>query len=291
MADYYDVLEVSKSASDSEIKAAYRKQALKWHPDRNKSSEAGGKFKEINKAFEILSDPKKKEIYDQYGEAAFQRGGMGGAPGGVGGQYYQEGPFRVYTNFGGEGSPFEGFDFGGFSDPFEIFEQFFGFQSPFSRRGRRQERREMYEVTLTFDEAVNGTKKETVIKGETKTIKIPAGVDNGTVIRFSDFDLQIKVKPHPYFRREGQNIYLEKEISYPLAVLGGVVEVPTINGLVKLKVRSGTQSGTTVRLRGQGVAHPQSYRKGDQYVVYKINVPNRVSSKGKRLLEELKEEI
>jgi len=149
----------------------------------------------------------------------------------------------------------------------------------------------MYEVTLTFDEAVNGTKKETVIKGETKTIKIPAGVDNGTVIRFSDFDLQIKVKPHPYFRREGQNIYLEKEISYPLAVLGGVVEVPTINGLVKLKVRSGTQSGTTVRLRGQGVAHPQSYRKGDQYVVYKINVPNRVSSKGKRLLEELKEEI
>ena len=290
MADYYDVLEVSKSASDSEIKAAYSKQALKWHPDRNKSSEAGGKFKEINKAFEILSDPKKKEVYDQYGEAAFQRGGMGGAPGGVGGQYYQEGPFRVYTNFGGEGSPFEGFDFGGFSDPFEIFEQFFGFQSPFSR-GRRQHRRDVYETSLTFEEAVNGVKKDVVIKGDRKTIKIPAGVDEGMKIRFSDFDLLIHVKPHPYFRREGQDIYFEKEISYSLAVLGGVVEVPTINGTVKLKVRSGTQSGTTVKLRDQGIPYPQTYRKGDQYVVFKINTPSRVSSKAKRILEELEKEI
>jgi len=292
MVDYYEVLGVSKNASEAEIKAAYRRLALKWHPDRNKSPEAGEKFKEINKAFEVLSDPKKREVYDQYGEAAFQRGGPGaGAPGGYQ-QYYQQGPFHVYTNFGGDegGGGFEGFDFGGFSDPFEIFEQFFGFQSPFSR-GRRQKQRDVYETTLTFEEAVNGVKKEVVVKGERKTIKIPAGVDNGMRIRFSDFDLLIHVKPHAFFRREGQDIYFEKEISYPLAVLGGVVEVPTVNGMVKLKVRPGTQSGTTVRLRGQGVSHPQSYRKGDQYVVYKINTSSRVSSKAKKLLEELKEEI
>jgi len=290
MADYYEVLGVSKNASDHEIKAAYRKQALKWHPDRNKSSDSAEKFKEINQAFEVLSNPQKKQMYDQYGEAAFQRGGMGGAPGGAGGQYYQEGPFKVYTNFGGEGNPFENFDFGGFSDPFEIFEQFFGFQSPFSR-GRRQRQREVYEATLTFEEAVNGVKKDVVVKGDKKTIKIPAGVDEGMRIRFSDFDLLIHIKPHPYFRREGQDIYFEKEISYPLAVLGGTIEVPTVNGTIKLKVRSGTKSGTTVRLRGQGVPHPQSYNKGDQYVVFKINTPSRVSSKAKRLLEELESEL
>lgn len=288
MADYYDMLGVSKNASDQEIKTAYRKQALKWHPDRNKSPEAHEKFKEINKAFEILSNPQKKQAYDQYGEAAFQRGGMGGAPGG--GQYYQEGPFKVYTNFGGEGNPFENIDFGGFSDPFEIFEQFFGFQSPFSG-GRRQTRRDVYETTLSFEEAVNGVNKDVVVKGDKKTIKIPAGVDEGMRIRFSDFDLLIHIKPHPYFKRQGQDIYLEKEISYPLAVLGGTVEVPTINGMVKLKVRQGTQSGTTVRLRGQGIPHPQSYSKGDEYVVFKINAPSRVSSKAKKLLEELEGEL
>jgi len=285
--DYYEVLGVSKNASDAEIKSAYRKKALEWHPDRNKSPEAVEKFKEINKAFEVLSDPKKRELYDQYGEAAFERGGFGGASSSTG-NYYEQGPFRVYTNFGGE-NPFEGFDFGGFSDPFDIFEQFFGFSSPFGR-GKRK-RRDVYEISLTFEEAIQGVKKDIVIKGEKKTVKIPAGVDEGMRIRFSDFDLLIHVKPHPFFKRQGQDIYFEKEISYPTAVLGGVVEVPTINGTVKLKVRPGTQSGTTVRLKGQGAPHPQSYQKGDQYVVFKINIPSRVSSRARKLLEELKGEI
>jgi DnaJ-class molecular chaperone len=285
MADYYETLGVSKTASDAEIKAAYRRQALKWHPDRNKSTEATAKFKEVTKAYEVLSDSKKKEMYDQYGEDAFSRGGFGGAQGGGA----QQGPFgNVYTNFSTEG--FEGFDFGGFSDPFEIFEQFFGFQSPFSKRGKRQ-RRDVYEINLTFEEAVKGVEKDTVIKGETKKIKIPAGVDNGMTIRFSDFDLQVKVKSHPYFRREGQDIYFEKDISYPLAILGGVVEVPTIDGMVKLKIHNGTKSGTTVRLRGQGIPHPQTYHKGDEYVIFRIDTPSRVSSKAKKLLEELKNEL
>src|SRR3989338_1384584 len=287
MSDYYEVLGVSKNATDAEIKTSYRKQALKWHHDRNKSPEANEKFKQINKAFEVLSDQKKKEMYDQYGSEAFEKGGFGGA--GPQGYSYKQGPFTYTYKSSGE-NPFEGVDFGGFSDPFEIFEQFFGFQSPFSRGGRRA-RREVYEMELTFDEAVHGVEKHTVIKGDRKTIKIPAGVDEGTRIRFSDFDIQVSVRPHPYFRREGQDIYFEKEISYPLAVLGGVIEVPTIDGQVKLKVRSGTQSGTALRLRGQGIPYPNSSMRGDQYVVFRLKVPDRVSAKGKKLLEELQREV
>lgn len=287
MVDYYEVLGVSRNATLDEIKAAYRKQALKWHPDRNKSPEATEKFKQINQAFEILSDPQKRKIYDQYGEAAF-RTGASTSNYSTGGQYYQQGPFRVYTNFGGDFSGFD-FDFEGFSDPFDIFEQFFGFQSPFSSRKRK--RRDIYEITLTFEEAISGVKKDIVVKGEKKSIKIPAGVDEGTKIRFSDFDLLVHVKPHPYFKREGQDIYFEKEISYPMAVLGGVVEVPTINGMVKVKVRPGTQSGTTIRLRGYGAPYPDSYQKGDQYIVFKVIIPSRISSKAKKLLEELDKEL
>lgn len=287
MSDYYNVLGISKNASEAEIKTAYRKQALKWHPDRNKTTEANSKFKDVTKAYEVLSDPKKREMYDQYGESAFNRGGPGGAGGG---QYSQQGPFNVYTDFGGTGG-FEGVDFSGFSDPFEIFEQFFGFQSPFSRGRRRQQRRDVYEITLTFEEAVHGVKKTMIVKGEEKSFQIPSGVDDKMTIRFSDFDLQVRVKPHPYFTRKGQDIYFEKDISYSLAVLGGVVEVPTINGTIKLKIRPGTQPGTTVKLHDQGVPYPQSNRKGDQYVVYKINTPSRVSSRAKELLKELGEEI
>ncbi|KKP67878.1 MAG: Chaperone DnaJ domain protein [Candidatus Roizmanbacteria bacterium GW2011_GWA2_35_19] len=289
MTNYYEILGIAKGSTDQEIKSAYKKQALKWHPDRNKASDATAKFKEINKAYEVLSNPQKKQMYDQYGESAFERGGMGGQAGQSGGQYYQQGPFKVYTDFSGGG--FENVDFGGFSDPFEIFEQFFGFQSPFSRGGRRQARREIFQINLTFDEAVHGTEKQTVIKGETKNIKIPAGVANGMTIRFSDFDLQVQVKPHPYFKREGQDIYFEKEISYPFAVLGGNIEVPTIDGMVKLKVRPGTESGTRVRLRGQGVPNPQTYNKGDQYVIFKVSIPSRVTSRGRKLLEELENEL
>ncbi len=289
MADYYEMLGVSKTATDQEIKTAYRKQALKWHPDRNKAPDASTKFKEINKAYEILANPQKRQMYDQYGESAFKGSSAGGAPGG-GNQYYQDGPFKVYTNFGGQGNPFENMDFGGFSDPFEIFEQFFGFQSPFSGGSKRQ-RREIYQINLTFEEAVHGTEKETVIKGDRKTIKIPAGVNDGTTIRFSDFDLQVAVKPHKHFRRENQDIYLEKEISYTVAVLGGNVDIETINKPVTLKIRPGTQSGTTVRLRGQGVPFPNSTRVGDQYVVFKIKVPDRISHKTKKLLVELEETL
>lgn len=282
MSDYYSILGVSKSASQEEIKKAYRKQALEWHPDRNKAAGADAKFKEINKAYEVLSDPKKKEMYDQYGADAFEKGGMGGAYGGQ-----QGGPFTyTYANYGDQGNPFED---SGFSDPFEIFEQFFGFRSPFG--GRQRARRDLYEINLSFDEAVHGVEKETVIKGRKKKIKIPAGVDNGMRIRFSDFDLVVNVKPHGHFKREGQDIYYEKEISYPLAVLGGVVDVLTLNGKIQLKVRAGTKSGAVIRLKGQGIPYPNSPQKGDEYVIYRIEVPEKISQTAKDLLEKLKKEL
>jgi DnaJ-class molecular chaperone len=281
MKDYYEVLGVTKSASVDEIKSAYRRQALQWHPDRNKSAEATERFKQITKAYEVLSDPKKKEMYDQYGHENFERAGGNSAAGGYGGR---SGPFSyTYTDFGGE-NPFGARG----ADPFEIFEQFFGFQSPFGQS--RQQRKQMYQIQLSFEEAVHGTEKEVRIEGSNRKIKVPAGVDDGTRMRFNDFDLLISVKPHAFFKREGHDLYLEKDINYTMAVLGGVIDIPTIGESVKLKIRPGTQSGTTVRLRGQGVPYPNSTRRGDQYVSYRIIVPQKVNTKTKKLLEELQRE-
>ena len=281
MKDYYEVLGVSKTASAAEIKSAYRKLALKWHPDRNKSSESEEKFKQINQAYQVLSDPKKKELYDQVGHGAYtQRGGGGG------GYSSQQGPFHYYTNMGGQGVEF---DFGGM-DPFDIFEQFFGSRSPFGESGRRT-RRNLYEMQLSFDEAVHGTEKSTVINGKQKDIKVPAGVHDGSRIRFNDFDVVVRVRPHSEFKREGQDIYFEQEISISQAALGDVIEVKTIDEPVKVRIRPGTQSGTAIRLRGRGVADPNSRQRGDQYVVFKVKIPEHLSGKAKQLFEELKNEL
>lgn len=278
MKDYYQVLGISQNATEADIKSAYRKKALEFHPDRNKSPDATEKFKEVTKAYETLSDPQKKQMYDQIGHQAYESGGnRAGGQGGWGGQ---GGPFS-YTYQSGAGDDF---------DPFDIFEQFFGGASPFGR-GQTRQRRSIYEMELSFDEAMKGVEKTTVIQGKEKKIKIPAGVDTGMRIRFSDFDVQVRVKPHQFFQRQGQDLYIEKTISFSEAVLGTVLEVPTIDGNVKIKVRPGTQSGTHVRLREQGVPYPNSTQRGDQYVIMKIHVPEKISGTAKKLLEQLDKEI
>lgn len=284
--DYYELLGLKKGATDAEIKAAYRKQALQWHPDRNKAPEASTKFKEINKAYEVLSDTQKRQMYDQYGKDGFERGGFGSHSRGAGQQ--QQGPFSYTYSSSGGGNPFEGVDFGG-GDPFDIFEQFFGFGG--AQSGRQRKRRDIYQMELSFQEAIHGVAKETVIKGKNHTIKIPAGVDDGMKIRFDDFDVLVRVRPDARFRREGQDVYVEKKISFPLAALGGELEVETLEGMVKLRVRPGTKSGTTVRLRSHGIVYPQQSHKGDLYIIYVIEVPERMSSKSKKLLEELQKEL
>lgn len=289
--DYYEILGLSKSATAQEIKQAYRKLALKWHPDRNPSKEAEEKFKEINQAYEVLSDPKKREAYDQFGHAAFEGGGFGaGGPFGGFTRTQREGPFTyTYTTYGFDqaGSPFEGFDFGGFSDPFEIFEQFFGGSSPFT--GRRQQRRPIYQITIDFLEAVKGVEKRVDIEGKEKTIKIPAGINNGQRIRFKEFDIIVDVRPHKVFKREGDDIYVDISIPISLAVLGGEIAVPTVEDEIKLRIHPGTQPGTLIRLRGQGVKGVYQDRRGDEYVRILVAIPEKLTTEEKNLFRRLAE--
>jgi len=275
--DFYKVLGVSKTASSDEIKKAYRKLALEYHPDRNKTREGDKKFKEVTEAYEVLSDPSKRQAYDQFGSSAFEQGG-GGAQGpfgaGFGGQQ-SGGPFRyTYTTNG------QGFDFGGFSDPFEIFEQFFGGGSPFGQR------RPTYSLTIDFMEAVKGTGKTVSIDGKNQTIKIPQGVDDGTRIRFGNYDIIIKVSPHKKFKRNGQDIYSEEEISFPQAVLGDTLKVETVEDLVEIKIPAGTQPDTLIRLRGKGMPSVRGTGHGDHYVQIKVVIPKNLTARQKELLRQ-----
>lgn len=284
--DYYDILGVSRDASQEEINRAYRKLAVEWHPDKNKSPQAEERFKEINEAYEVLSNPEKRAAYDQFGHAAFAPGGMGGFEGFPGGftRTYKKGPFTyTYTTYGGGESPFGGFsfDFGGFSDPFEIFEQFFG-GSPF-RETRRIPR---YGLTLTFMEAAKGCEKEIIVEGKKRTIRIPPGVDDGSRIKFKDFYVTIDVKPDKVFQRDGADVFINQEVPLTLAILGGIVEVPTIDGPIKLRIRPGTQPGTMIRLRGRGIKRLHSYGRGDQYVRLLVKIPSKLTPRQRELIRE-----
>ncbi|MGD8744474.1 MAG: DnaJ C-terminal domain-containing protein [Candidatus Woesebacteria bacterium] len=283
-SDYYDILGIGKEASADEIKKAYRKQALEWHPDKHKDNKeaAEKRFKEINQAYQVLSDPEKRQAYDRYGHDAFSPGGFpGGQAGGFGGQS-PFGSWKVYTSGGGE-SPFSGFDFG---DPFEIFEQFFGGAS-FGGRARRIPR---YTVTIDFMEAVKGVEKQVSINGKKRKIKIPAGVDDGSRIRFDDFILSINVRPHEVFDRDGPDVFVKVDIPYSLAVLGGETEVPTLEGETKIRIRSGTRSGTIIRLRDKGIPYLRGNGRGDEYVRVHVAVPEKLNKKQKRIIEEMKKE-
>lgn len=282
--DYYEVLGVNKTASAAEIKAAYRKLALKNHPDRNKEAGAEAKFKEINEAYQVLSDPKKKQTYDQFGHAAFDpSSGMGGGQGpfggGFGGFGGQAGGFNWSSySSGGQGAEFD------FGDPFEIFEQFFG-----GGFGGRAKRRPHYSLQISFMEAVEGVTKDVEIEGKRQKIKVPAGANNGTRIRFTDFDVSIDVSTHPRFKRDGYDVFVDEKISFSTAALGGQIEVETLTGKIKLKVRPGTPSHSLIRLRGEGIKHLQSRGKGDLYVRLIIDVPEKLDREQKRAIEELSE--
>lgn len=277
--DFYEVLGVSKSASDREIKAAYRKLALEWHPDRNKTIEAEKKFKEINEAYEVLGDPKKKQTYDQVGHAAFSQGARSGA-----GQYggFGQGPFTYTYRTSGGASPFEGFDF---SDPFEIFEQFFGGASPFGRTTRMPHA----SISVDFMEAYEGTEREVSFDGKKRKIKIPPGVDDGSRIRFSDFYATINVRPSKVFQRDGADLYVDVQVPLFLAVSGSLVKIPTPEGDERIRIKPGTQPGTTLRLSGQGMPRLNSRGRGDLYIRLHIDIPNYkdLTPDERRAIEEL----
>lgn len=271
--DYYEILGVAKGATAAELKRAYRHKALEFHPDRNKATDAEAKFKEVNEAYEVLSNPQKRQAYDQFGHAAFDPaagfGGFGGTRTG------RAGPFTyTYTS--------SGVDFGDFSDPFEIFESFFGGASPF----RREPPKPRYGLTIDFMEAMKGVDKTVSLDGTKHTIKIPPGADNGTRIRYSDFDVTVDIKPDPVFKRDGDDLFVNQEISFAQAAVGTEVAVPTIDGQLKLKIRPGTQPGTLVRLSGQGAPRLHGRGRGDQYVRLIVTVPKDLTRRQKQLLQE-----
>ncbi|CNH30286.1 molecular chaperone DnaJ [Yersinia pekkanenii] len=343
--DYYEVLGVRKDVDEREIKKAYKRLAVKYHPDRNQDeNDTGENFKEVKEAYEILTDPQKRAAYDQYGHAAFEQGGMGGG------------------GFGGGG----GADF---SDVFgDVFGDIFG-------GGRRQRASRgsdlRYNMDLTLEEAVRGVTKEIRIpalnecdvchgsgakpgsspvtcstcrgagqvhmrqgfftvqqacptchgngkiikdpcnkchghgrveKSKTLSVKIPAGVDTGDRIRLSgegeagehgapsgDLYVQVQVKAHPIFEREGNNLYCEVPINFAMAALGGEIEVPTLDGRVKLKVPAETQTGKLFRMRGKGVKSVRGGSQGDLLCRVVVETPVHLSEKQKQLLRELEE--
>ncbi|MBR3253448.1 DnaJ domain-containing protein [Candidatus Saccharibacteria bacterium] len=289
--DYYEVLGVSKDASDDEIKKAYRKLAIKYHPDKNPGDkEAEAKFKEVNEAHDVLSDKQKRARYDQFGHA-----GVGGASGNpfAGGN-----PFGEGGNFNFNGQTFN-FDFGGAGGFEDILGSLFGFGG-----ARRPRRGADYQtsVTLTFEEAIFGTTKEVSANGENIKVKIPAGIDDGMSIRLrgkggeapegstekGDLYVKIRVKPHKSLTREGVIILSEETISMVDAALGCEIEVETVDGPIRMKVPAGTQSGTPFKLSGHGVPFRADGDRGPHIVTVIVETPKNLSRKQKELLEEFR---
>lgn len=346
--DYYEILGVNQNASETEIKKAYRRLAIKYHPDKNPGNkEAEAKFKELSEAYAVLSDSQKRAGYDQFGHAGVN--GSGGFSGG-------------------------GFDFGGapFEDLFgDIFGDIFGAGSRRGSRGRRGDDLR-YNLTISFEEAAFGTEKKLQLprkqpceachgsgarpgtetqtcttcrgagqvryqqgfftmtrpcpdcRGEGKIIaspcpecrgtgqvkkkrslslKVPAGVENGTRLKLNnegeagaqggppgDLYVVISVEDHPIFKREGQDILCEVPISFVQAALGCDLEVPTLEGRINLKVPAGTQSGKIFKLSGKGIVSLRGYGRGDQLVVLKVEVPTKLNSRQRELLEEFAKE-
>lgn len=349
--DYYEVLGVSKTATQDEIKKAYRTLAKKYHPDVSKEENAAEKFKEVQEAYDVLSDPQKREQYNQFGH----EGPMGGA---------------------GFGSGFSGFDFGGFGGGFEdIFSSVFGGGSRRSSSGSASMRGRDLKVALnlTFEEAVFGVEKEisvpryetcpkcsglgaesksdietcskchgtgrvTVkqmtilgaiqsettcpncggkgkiiknkcsncggegrVKNQAKIkIKIPAGCDDGQGFRMSgngdagvnggasgDLHINVNVKPHEFFTRDGLDIYINMPITFSQAALGASIVVPTVYGDVSLKVPAGTQSGTKFKLGSKGIKNERTGEIGNQFVITKVITPTKLSAEQKDLFTKL----
>jgi DnaJ-class molecular chaperone len=288
--DYYETLGVKRNSSEEQIKQAYRKLARQYHPDRNPGDkQAEAKFKEVQEAYDVLSDKNKRSQYDRFGEAGLRQGfpGAGGGPGG----------FSFHWGPGAEGT--QGMDpqaadlfrqfFGGGAGPVDM-ESIFGTRARGGRGRRRPTAAEAEtELAIPFVTAGLGGSVNFLIDGKEIAVKIPPGVEDGQVLRLSgqapgggDLLLKLRIQPHPYFRREGKDVILEVPLSVAEAALGTQVEVPTLNGTrLTVKVPPGTSSGTRLRLRGRGVAG------GDQYIQIKVVVPAVKDERGRELIEEL----
>ena len=289
--DYYNVLGVSKDASDAEIKKAYRKLAMKYHPDHTKGNkDAEEKFKKISEAYAVLSDKDKRQEYDTFGSEGFRQ------------RFSQEDIFR-------------GFDFG------DIFNEFgfggggarrfnFGQGSSFNFGGGQQQARVkgsdlVYELPLTLREAATGTTKTVSFqhqgRSENLTVKIPKGLITGKQLRLAgkgnpspyggppgDLFIKSKLLDDPKFTARQDDLYLDHELKLSEAILGITVSVPTIDDKqLSLKIPPGTKHGTKMRLAGHGLPDMKGQKKGDLYVRIQVNIPKKISAEQKKLVEQL----
>jgi curved DNA-binding protein len=289
--DYYEVLGVGRTASDKEIKAAYRRLARKHHPDVNKGDpKAEERFKDVAEAFAVLSDKEKRARYDAIGSEAFGSG---------------HDPFA--------GSDFRDFEVGGFGDISSLLEQLFGLGHATGTRrgagGRARAAREpvgrdlRMELRVPFAQAVaGGTVEIGVPRGgrtaERLKVRIPAGTDDGATLRLAgqgeagaggagDAYLVIRVEPHPLFRREGRDLFVDVPLGIARAALGGTVEVPTLEGRATITIPEGTRSGQRFRLKGRGVPAGGGREAGDLFAVVQLEPPKALTPRSRELLEEL----
>jgi curved DNA-binding protein len=324
--DYYKILGVEKNADEKEIKKAYRKLARQYHPDMNPGDKAAeARFKEINEAHEVLSDPEKRRKYDDLGQDYQRWQQAAGAGGGQGGgfdwtQFYaqqagQRGPGGARP--GGVRVEYADINdlFGsdqGFSD---FFQAFFGGgmsgaggtagASGTSRRAgaRRAASQALpqdfeHEIEITLEEAFKGSQRLLDVDGRRLEVKIPAGVKSGSRIRMAgegpavaggargDIYLVVKVLPDPNFERRGDDLYTEIPVDLFTALLGGEARVPTLGGAVALKIKPGTQSGRTIRLAGQGMPKLRSAERGDLYAKVRVLLPEKLSEREEELVRE-----
>lgn len=294
--DYYNVLGVSKNASDDDIKKAYRKLARKYHPDMNPNNEeAHRKFQQINEANEVLSDPEKRKKYDEYGEnwkhaeefekakqQGYGRQGFGG------------------SDFGGFEYSFSGDEDGGFSD---FFESLFGNRGARSSGRSRGFRGQDYsaELHLNLREAAETHKQTLSVNGKNIRITVPAGVADEQVIKIAgqggpganggpagDLYITFKIAEDPVFKRIGNNLYTTVSLNLYTAVLGGEVTIDTLSGKVKMKVKPETQNDTKVRLKGKGFPiYKQEGKFGDLIITYIIEIPQNLTEEQKELFRQL----
>lgn len=304
MADYYKTMGVGKSASQDEIDKAYRNLARKYHPDLNPDDPEGAqkKFQELQEAYETLKDPEKRKLYDQLGSGYKQYGGAGGNPFGAGAGPFGGGSF-TWSSTG------EGVDINDI-----LGKMFGGGSSPFGGQGTRRRSRSAAQPGQNVTSSIDIPFKTALFGGtvplayqlpsgrrETLDVKIPAGIETGKKIRLrgkgepspnggkpGDLILEVRVLPHPYYTREGKNLYVHIPITLKEAVRGGKIDVSTPTGTITMTVPAGSTTGTKLRIKEHGVPAAQAgEKKGDLFVVFDVDLPSAWSQEDLDLIEKL----